>query len=54
MKTVLVWLSVLMLAVAVRADDDFAPYFTVKIVLVEEAGTLKVGYFEFLPPSLMD
>ncbi len=30
------------------------PYFNCKIVLVEESGTLKVGYFEFLPPSMLD
>ncbi len=33
---------------------DFAPYFNCKIVLIEESGTLKVGYFEFLPPSMLD
>ena len=38
----------------VLSDEDFAPYFTVKIVLVEEQQTLKVGYFEFLPPSIFD
>jgi hypothetical protein len=31
-----------------------SPYFTVKFVLVEEAGQLKVGYFEFMPPSMLD
>jgi hypothetical protein len=35
-------------------DTDFQPYFTIKIVLVEENGTLRVGYFEFLPPGIMD
>ena len=35
-------------------NPDFEPYCTVKIVLVEEAGQLKVGYFEFLPPGIMD
>jgi hypothetical protein len=35
-------------------DADFDPYFNLKIVLVEEDGQLKVGYFEFLPPSMMD
>ena len=37
-------------------DDDPGekPYFNVKFVLVEEAGELKVGYFEFMPPSMFD
>ncbi len=37
-----------------QGDEDFAPYFTIKMVLVEEDGQLKVGYFEFLPPSMLD
>jgi predicted small lipoprotein YifL len=37
-----------------KKDDNFDPYFNLKVVLVEEDGQLKVGYFEFLPPSLMD
>lgn len=37
-----------------QRDPDFAPYFNFKVVLVEEAGGLKVGYFEFLPASLLD
>jgi hypothetical protein len=37
-----------------QKDPDFQPYFTLKLVLVDEAGQLKVGYFEFLPPSMMD
>jgi hypothetical protein len=37
-----------------KKDEDFDPYFNLKVVLVEEAGQLKVGYFEFLPPSVMD
>ena len=37
-----------------KKDQDFEPYFNLKVVLVEEAGQLKVGYFEFLPPSMMD
>jgi hypothetical protein len=37
-----------------KKDEDFDPYFNLKVVLVEEAGQLKVGYFEFLPPSMMD
>ncbi|HYF48006.1 MAG TPA: hypothetical protein VEJ63_01270 [Planctomycetota bacterium] len=36
-----------------KKDENFRPYFTLKMVLVEESG-LKVGYFEFLPPSMMD
>lgn len=35
-------------------NPDFSTYFTIKIVLVEEGGELKVGYFEFLPPSMLD
>jgi hypothetical protein len=31
-----------------------APYFNLKFVLVEESGQLKVGYFEFMPPSMLD
>ncbi len=37
-----------------KKDQDFDPYFNLTVVLVEEAGQLKVGYFEFLPPSMMD
>jgi hypothetical protein len=37
-----------------KKSEDFDPYFNFKIVLVEEAGQLQVGYFEFLPPSIMD
>ncbi|HUK83570.1 MAG TPA: hypothetical protein VLZ12_13170 [Verrucomicrobiae bacterium] len=37
-----------------QESPDFEPYLTIKIVLVEEAGQLKVGYFEFLPPGIMD
>ena len=37
-----------------KKNEDFDPYFNLKIVLVEEDGQLKVGYFEFLPPSMMD
>ncbi len=36
-----------------KKDQDFDPYFNLKVVLVEEAGQLKVGYFEFLLPSMM-
>ena len=35
-------------------SEDFDPYLNLKVVLVEEGGQLKVGYFEFLPPSIMD
>lgn len=35
-------------------DPDWIPFFGVKIVLVEEGDALKAGYFEFLPPGLMD
>jgi hypothetical protein len=34
--------------------DDERPYFNVKFVLVDEEGQLKVGYFEFMPPSMLD
>jgi hypothetical protein len=37
-----------------KKEEDFDPYFNLKVVLVEEGGQLKVGYFEFLPPSMMD
>jgi hypothetical protein len=37
-----------------KADPDFQPSITLKVVMVEEAGTLKVGYFEFLPPGIWD
>jgi len=37
-----------------KKSEDFDPYFNLKVVLVEENGQLKVGYFEFLPPSMMD
>ena len=35
-------------------DEDFQPYLNLKLVLVDEEGSLKVGYFEFLPPSMLD
>src|SRR5438874_8595932 len=35
-------------------SEDFDPYLNLKVVLVEEGGQLKVGYFQFLPPSMMD
>lgn len=38
-----------------QKDEDFKPYLTLKLVLVTDAdGQLRVGYFEFLPPSMMD
>jgi len=37
-----------------KADSDFQPSVTLKVVMVEEAGALKVGYFEFLPPGIFD
>ena len=39
---------------ALKADPDFDPYITLKLVLVEESDALKVGYFEFLPPGILD
>jgi hypothetical protein len=35
-------------------DPDERPYLNLKFVLVEEGGKLKVGYFEFMPPSILD
>jgi hypothetical protein len=37
-----------------KKSEDFDPYFNLKIVLVDEGDQLKIGYFEFLPPSMMD
>jgi len=37
-----------------QKNPDFEPYFNLKAVLVEEDGALRVGYFEFLPPSMLD
>src|SRR5262249_17750563 len=37
-----------------KKSDDFDPYFNLKVVLVEEGGQLRIGYFEFLPPSIWD
>jgi len=37
-----------------KSDPDFKPSLTLKMVLVQEAGALKVGYFEFLPPGILD
>ncbi|HUG11153.1 MAG TPA: hypothetical protein VMM36_09075 [Opitutaceae bacterium] len=35
-------------------SEDFEPYMTVKLVIVEEGDSLRVGYFELLPPSMLD
>ncbi|HMP79586.1 MAG TPA: hypothetical protein PKD54_09055 [Pirellulaceae bacterium] len=35
-------------------DSDEWPYLNLKFVLVEENKQLRIGYFEFLPPSLFD
>lgn len=35
-------------------SGDFAPYCNLKVVMVDEDGALKVGYFEFTSPSLWD
>ena len=37
-----------------KKSEDFDPYFNLKIVLVDEGGQLKIAYFEFLPPSMLD
>src|SRR6266478_10133123 len=37
-----------------KKSEDFDPYFNLKIVLGDEGGQLKVAYFEFLPPSMLD
>jgi hypothetical protein len=37
-----------------KANPDFQPYVTLKMVLVEDAGALKIGYFEFVPPGIFD
>ncbi len=34
--------------------EEFRPYMNVKLVLVDEGGQLKVGYFELMPPSMLD
>lgn len=34
--------------------NEEGPYYNIKYVLVEEGGALKVGYFEFMPPSMLD
>ena len=35
-------------------SEDFAPYCNLKVVMVDEDGSLKVGYFEFSSPSMWD
>lgn len=35
-------------------DEVGGMYFSFKFVLIEENGQLKIGYFEFLPPSILD
>ena len=37
-----------------KKSEDFDPYFNLKVVLVDDGGELKIGYCEFLPPSMMD
>ncbi len=37
-----------------KADPDFDPSITLKMVVVEEGGVFKIGYFEFLPPGIWD
>ena len=37
-----------------KKSEDFDPYFNLKIVLVDEGDQLKIAYFEFLPPSMLD
>jgi hypothetical protein len=37
-----------------QKSPDFEPYFNFKLVMVEEEGELRVGYFEFMPPSMLD
>lgn len=39
---------------SLKSDPDFKPYVNLKMVLVEDAGALKVGYFEFVPPNIFD
>jgi hypothetical protein len=36
------------------SDIEDHPYFNFKCVLVEENGQLRIGYFEFMPPSMLD
>lgn len=39
---------------ALKKDPDFRTYFNLKLVIVEDGGQLKVGYFELMPPSMLD
>ncbi len=44
-------------AFAVNGDEfesGDGPYLNLKFVLVEENGKMQLGYFEFLPPSILD
>jgi hypothetical protein len=34
--------------------EESLPYMNVKFVLVDDGGQLKVGYFELMPPSMLD
>lgn len=34
--------------------EESLPYLNVRFVLVDDGGQLKVGYFELMPPSMMD
>lgn len=35
-------------------EEGLEPYFTLKVVLVKDADALRVGYFEIVPPSMLD
>ena len=35
-------------------ESGEGPYMNLKLVLVEENGRIQIGYFEFLPPSMLD
>jgi hypothetical protein len=37
-----------------KSDPDFRPYLNLKMVLVQDGRALKIGYFEILPPGLLD
>ena len=34
--------------------EESLPYLNLKFVLVDEGGQLKIGYFEMMPPSMLD
>lgn len=38
----------------IEQDDEYQPYYNFKLVLVQEGEKLKVGYFELMPPSILD